>query len=100
MYHGSVAEIGPTALLRVVDGGADVRVAVGSKRCQCLDQAVFSHLGVDPAAQRILAVKSTVHFRADFEPIAGRILYAEAPGANPCRLETVDYQRLRPGMRF
>jgi len=100
MYHGSVAEIGPTTLLRVLNGGADVQVAVGSKRCQYLDQAVFSHLGIDPATQRILAVKSTVHFRADFEPIAGRILYAETPGANPCRLETVDYQRLRPGMRF
>lgn len=100
MYHGSVAEIGPTALLRVMDVDADVRVAVGSKRCQCLDQAVFSHLGIDPAAQRILAVKSTVHFRADFEPIAGRILYAEAPGANPCRLRTIPYQRLRPGARL
>ncbi len=99
MYHGSIAEIGPTALLRVLDVEADVRVAIGSKRCQCLDQAVFSHLGIDPAKQRILAVKSTVHFRADFEPIAGRILYAEAPGANPCRLETVDYKRLRPGVR-
>lgn len=99
MYHGSIAEIGPTALLQVLDVGADVRVAISSKRCQCLDQAVFSHLGIEPAKQRILAVKSTVHFRADFEPIAGRILYAEAPGANPCRLETVDYKRLRPGVR-
>ena len=99
MYHGSVAEIGPTALLRVLDVDADVRVAIGSKRCQCLDQAVFSHLGVEPTKQRILAVKSTVHFRADFEPIAACILYAEAPGANPCRLETVDYKRLRPGIR-
>lgn len=99
MYHGSVAEVGPTALLRVLDTDGDVRVAIGSKRCQCLDQAVFSHLGIDPAAQRILAVKSTVHFRADFEPIAGRILYAEAPGANPCRLESVGYKRLRPGVR-
>ena len=100
MYGGSVAELGPTAVLRVLDCEADVRVVVGSKRCQCLDQAIFTHIGIEPAGMRILAVKSTVHFRADFGPIAARVLNAKAPGANPCRLEEVDYQRLRPGVRL
>lgn len=100
MYAGSVAELGPTALLRVLDRDADVRVVVGSKRCQCLDQAIFTHIGIEPAAQRIIGVKSTVHFRADFEPIAARVLNAEAPGANPCRLDQVPYKRLRPGVRL
>ena len=100
MYRGAVAEVGPTALLQVLDTGADVRVVVGSKRCQALDQAVFSHLGVDPAAQRIVAVKSTVHYRADFDPIAGLVLTAEAPGTNLCRLDRVPYRNLRPGVRL
>ena len=100
MYAGSVAELGPTALLRVLVRDADVRVVVGSKRCQCLDQAIFTHIGIEPVAQRIIGVKSTVHFRADFEPIAARVLNAEAPGANPCRLDQVPYKRLRPGVRL
>jgi len=100
MYKGNVAALGPTAVLRVLDSGADVRVIVGSKRCQCLDQAIFTHVGIDPARQRIVAVKSTVHFRADFEPIAHRVLNAEALGANPCRLDRVNYTRLRSGVRL
>ncbi len=100
MYAGNVAALGPTAVLRVLDSDADVRVVVGSKRCQCLDQAIFTHIGIDPAEQRILGLKSTVHFRADFDPIAQCVVNAEAPGANPCRLDRVDYARLRPGVRL
>ncbi len=100
MYRGAEAELGPMALLRVVAPDSDVRVIVGSERFQCLDQAVFRHLGVDPGDQKILVVKSTVHFRADFEPIAGQVLLVEAPGAHPCRLSGLDYRRLRPGVRL
>ncbi len=100
MYAGNVAALGPTAVLSVLDREADVRVIVGSKRCQCLDQAIFTHIGIDPAEQKILGLKSTVHFRADFEPIAQSVLNAEAPGANPCRLDRISYTRLRPGVRL
>ena len=100
MYAGNVAALGPTTVLRALDGQADVRVVVGSKRCQCLDRAIFTHIGIEPAGQKILGLKSTVHFRADFEPIAGRVLNAEAPGANPCRLDRVRYQRLRAGVKL
>lgn len=100
MYGGNVAELGPTAVLRVLDTQADVRVVVGSKRCQCLDQAIFNHIGIDPTQQRIVVVKSSVHFRADFDHIACRTLVAEAPGAHPCRLDKVIYRNLRPGIRL
>nr|WP_316626967.1 M81 family metallopeptidase [uncultured Brevundimonas sp.] len=100
MYRGSTASLGPTALLRVLDGDGDVRVVVGSHRCQCLDQAVFTHLGVDLAAARIVAVKSTVHFRADFEPIAEVVLPVVADGAHPCRLDELAYENLRAGVRL
>ncbi len=102
MYSGSTAALGATALLRVVneDGKGDVRVVVGSHRCQCLDQAVFTHLGVDLTAARIVAVKSTVHFRADFEPIAEVVLPVIAAGAHPCRLNELAYRKLRAGLRL
>ncbi|MGH6932697.1 MAG: M81 family metallopeptidase [Dongiaceae bacterium] len=63
------------------------------------DQAMFRHLGVEPGEQKILVLKSSVHFRADFEPIAEQILVVAAPGSNPVDHRTLTYRRLRPGVR-
>ena len=88
-------ELGPTALLRL-DG---IRIVVASRKQQAADQAMFRHLGVEPRAQAILVLKSAVHFRADFEPIAEEILVVAAPG--PCTLDNRDYpyRSLRRGLR-
>jgi len=89
MYGGSFAELGPTAVLRVLDTDADIRVVVGSKRCQCLDQAIFTHIGIDPAEQRIIGVKSTVHsicVRIRCLQLSNRRLAeVHAIGIRPCR---------------
>ncbi|MFM9843771.1 MAG: M81 family metallopeptidase [Dongiaceae bacterium] len=100
MFGGITANLGPMAVLRILDSPADVRVVIGSTRCQCLDQAIFRHIGIEPADQRIVAVKSSVHFRADFEPIADKVLVVEAPGAHPCRLDKIQYYKLRSGVRL
>ena len=100
MNKDSSAELGPMVLLKVDDPECDVRVIVGSSRAQCLDQAIFRHLGVEPSAQSILVVKSSVHFRADFDPIAAETLVVAAPGAHPCRLADLPYQNLRRGIRL
>jgi microcystin degradation protein MlrC len=88
------------ARLRVLHPEAEVRVVVTSERFQCLDLAVFRHMGIEPREQRVLAVKSTVHFLADFEPIAAAVLFVDSPGAHPCRLDRVTYRTLRPGLRL
>jgi len=100
MYKGSKAKLGPMALLRVLEPGCDVHVIVGSERVQCLDLAIIRHLGVEPAEQSILAVKSSVHFRADFDPIASETLVVAAPGAHPCKLVDLPYRNLRKGIRL
>ncbi len=100
MYGGCQAELGPMARLRVAHPDAEVRVVVSSERFQCLDLAVFRHMGIEPTEQRILAVKSTVHFLADFAPIAAEVLFVDSPGAHPCRLDRVAYRALRPGVRL
>jgi len=89
-------DLGPMALLRI--GG--VRVALTSKRMQALDQAPFRHVGVEPSEQKILALKSTVHFRGDFEPLAEAILVVEAPGDHLCDTSKYPYSRLRQGIRL
>jgi len=97
-YRGSRMRLGPMALLRVV--GTDVRVIVSTRKQQAADQAKFRHLGVEPAAQKILALKSSVHFRADFQDLAEEILIVAAPGPNPVNHLDFPYRRLRPGMRL
>ncbi len=100
MYRGAVGQIGPTAALRILDTAADVTVVVSSTRNQCLDRAYFRHLGLEPEAARIIGVKSTVHFRADFEPIAQAIIPVLVPGALQSDIAAIPYQNLREGVRL
>jgi microcystin degradation protein MlrC len=96
MTGGNAADLGPTALIEV--GG--VQVVVTSRKMQAHDQAVFRHIGVEPAAQRILVLKSSVHFRADFGPIASHVLVAAAPGPVVADPATLPFRNLRPGLRL
>lgn len=95
MYGGGVACIGPTCLLRVCDTDADIRIVVSSTRTQCLDRAFFTHFALNITKARIICVKSTVHFRADFDPVAQQTLSVAAPGLFPCRLEQIAYRHVR-----
>lgn len=95
MYRGAHMQLGPMALLEV--GG--IRVGVSSRAAQVADQSMFRHLGIEPARERIIALKSSVHFRADFQAMAAAVMVVAAPGpviADPTRL---DFQNLRPGLR-
>ena len=95
-YRGNRMQLGPMALLKI--GG--VAIVVASRKQQAADQAMLRHLGVEPSQQRILALKSSVHFRADFQPIAGEILIVAAPGANPVDHRVLQYKHLRNGVRL
>lgn len=95
-YRGNKMQLGPMALLRI--GGT--RIVVASRKQQAADQAMLRHLGVEPSEQQILALKSSVHFRADFQPIAGEILIVAAPGANPVDHRALTYRHLRHGLRL
>jgi microcystin degradation protein MlrC len=93
---GREAKLGPTALLTI--GG--VNVVVAAKRMQAYDLEIFRHIGLEPTQQKILVVKSTCHFRADFEPIAERVLIAVAPGAHLVDARLYPYKHLRAGVRL
>ena len=99
MYGGGVATLGPTAALRLHGAEADITLVVTSIRNQCLDLAHFTHIGLDPKAYATICVKSTAHFRADFEPIASAVYPVAAPGVFPCDLKQVPYKNLHPAVR-
>lgn len=95
-YLGTHMELGPMALLRV--GG--VRIAVASRKQQAADQAMFRHLGIEPAQARILVLKSSVHFRADFGALASEILVVAAPGPSPADPAQLPFRKHRLGLRL
>jgi len=94
MSRGARFRLGPTAVLGI--GG--VQVIVTSAITQVKDQAILRHIGIDPTAQKIVAVKSSVHFRADFQPIAEEVLVVEAPGPNVADHLKIGYRNLRRGL--
>lgn len=95
-YGGTRMKLGPMALLEA-DG---VRVVLASHKVQTADQEMFRHLGIEPVEQKIVAVKSSVHFRADFQPIAEEVLVVASPGPNPADPADLVWKRLRPGLRL
>jgi microcystin degradation protein MlrC len=94
MTRGNRADLGPCALLET--GG--VHVLIASRKMQAYDQAMFRHLGVEPATVPILALKSSVHFRADFQPIAKEVLIVTAPGPVVADPAALPFRNLRPGL--
>jgi microcystin degradation protein MlrC len=96
MFRGWRMDLGPMALLR----RGNVRVVLASVKCQAADQAMFRHVGIEPRAERLLALKSSVHFRADFEPIARDVLVVAAPGPAKADPTMFTWKRLRPGLRL
>jgi microcystin degradation protein MlrC len=99
MFRGFRMQLGPMALLRS-RAAPGVRVALASRKCQAADQEMFRHLGVEPRAERILALKSSVHFRADFEPIAKEVLVVKAPGPALADPAEFNWTKLRKGVRL
>ena len=96
MFKGFRMELGPMAVLQ----RGNVRVVLASKKVQAADQAMFRHVGIEPVQQRILALKSSVHFRADFQPIAKEVLVVVAPGPAKADPTMFHWTRLRPGLRL
>ncbi|MBI2382016.1 MAG: M81 family metallopeptidase [Gammaproteobacteria bacterium] len=93
-YRGCRMDLGPMA--RVSRDG--LQLLVSSRKQQAADQAMLHHLGLDPADQPLLVLKSSVHFRADFEPLARAVLLVEAPGSNTADPGRLPFRRLRPGV--
>ncbi|MBB5391398.1 MULTISPECIES: M81 family metallopeptidase [unclassified Herbaspirillum] len=92
VFKGYRLTLGPSALLQI--GG--VQVIVVSRPVQLLDLALLRFVGLAPERLDIIAVKSVVHFRADFEPLARAVLLCASPGAFALDPSTLPWTKL-PG---
>jgi microcystin degradation protein MlrC len=91
MMRGLPGRLGPTAVLDV-DG---VKVILISLRWQTLDPEMLRFVGIEPTEEKIVVVKSTIHYRAAFEPIAREIVEVDAPGLSSSNLARFDFKRVR-----
>jgi microcystin degradation protein MlrC len=98
MKAGMPVDLGRTALIETEEGG--VLVVLASRSAQTIDSSIFRHLGLVPEKLPIIAVKSSVHFRADFAPMAEAILVARAPGPVNIDHHQLSFRRVRPGVRL
>jgi microcystin degradation protein MlrC len=96
MMNGMEVDVGPVACLKI----GDVKVAVSSSKCQMLDRNLYRIAGIEPEQMSVLVNKSSVHFRADFEPIAEQILVAKSPGPMTADPADIPWKRLREGIRL
>ena len=95
MLRSKTARMGKTAVLK--QNGVEVLVA--SIRQQPIHRETFSHLGIDPRDRRIVALKSSVHFRAGFQEIAEEVITCASPGTNLADPADFPYRKLPPGIR-
>ena len=63
-----------------------VEVVLITKRTQALGLELFTNLGIDPRAQKLVVVKSTNHFMAAFGPIAKKVIYIDSDAPAGARL--------------
>ena len=91
MSRGLPGRLGTTAVLDV----NDVKVILISYRWQTLDPEMLRFVGLEPSDHKIVVVKSTIHYRAAFEPLAREIVEVDAPGLSSSNLDRFRYERVR-----
>jgi microcystin degradation protein MlrC len=60
-----------------------------------LDLQQFRAFGIEPAAKRVVALKSMQHFRAAFEPGAGKVLVCDSGALCTPDLAKLSYVKVR-----
>jgi microcystin degradation protein MlrC len=91
MSRGLEADIGNTVLLTV--GGVDIILT--TERIQPTTLAIYRSVGIEPTEKKIVAVKSSVHYRAVHTPIAKKIIEADTPGVTSPRLAGLPFKNLK-----
>jgi len=95
MMTGLTVQLGPSACLEI-DG---IRIAVVSGKKQLLDRQLLRMVGIQPEQMRLIVVKSSNHFRADFTPIASHVLVAKAAGPMAADPADLPWRKLPAAIR-
>jgi microcystin degradation protein MlrC len=91
MYTGVKVSMGPSAVL---DTGK-VQIVIVSRHHEPWDQGVFLSLGIDPKTKRYLLLKSRIHYRAGFAPLARATITLDGEGVTTSDNERLRFERVR-----
>ena len=86
---GTETSMGRTA---VVDADG-VQIVLTSLRTMPFDAEQLRCVGIEPAEQRIIVVKSASAWRAAYGPVAKHIIMVDTPGVCASNVERLDYRR-------
>ena len=95
MMTGLTVQLGPSACLEI----EGIRIAVVSGKKQLLDRELLRMVGIHHEQMRIVVVKSSNHFRADFSPHSSHILVAKAAGPMAADPADLPWKKLPASIR-
>jgi len=72
-----------------------ILIALVSLRTQAYHTDLFTQLGCDLTAQRLIVVKSAHHFHAQYAPLARAVVYVAAPGSASPDWRSLPYRKIR-----
>ena len=91
MYTGVRAAMGRSAVL---DTGK-VEIVVIERNHEPWDLGCFRSVGIEPTHKRYLMLKSRIHYRAGFAPIAKHIVECAGVGVTSSDVSLFDFKKLR-----
>ncbi|MFW5896925.1 MAG: M81 family metallopeptidase [Bacillota bacterium] len=91
MSTGLRSYMGRSAVVRV----GETDIVINENRFQPVDPAAPRSVGVDPAHKKVVVLKSAVHYRASYEPLAAEIIEVDGPGLSSPNLERFRFRNLR-----
>ena len=94
MYTGIRTFLGRTAVLEIDNAGAKMEIVITERAHEPMDLGVFTHCGIDPRRKRYIMLKSRIHYRAGFKPIAAHIVECAGAGVTNADLSVYRYRKL------
>lgn len=90
MLKGMLNQMGRTVVLDA-DG---IEIIVPERRMQPWDAEIFRRAGIEPTEKKIIVLKSAVHFKSSFGPMAKRILDVDTPEYLTMSFESLNFKNI------
>jgi len=90
MRDGIIENMGRTA---VVDSNG-IKVVLTELKMPPWNLEQLRSVGIEPADEKIIALKSAVAFRSAYEPIAGKVILVNSPGISAVDLSKFTYEHI------
>jgi microcystin degradation protein MlrC len=90
VYQGMHFEMGRTSVLEI---GA-ISLLVSEKAVPVVNPELYRSQGVEPKDKKIVIVKSPANFRAEYAPLAVKMILVDTPGVSSANIRKLPYRRV------